>query len=148
MFGQDRTQLRAYYQRSWQLAQQGQPLDALQQQLVQVLREHPEYHVQVLSEDALSSDWLPEMGTTNPFLHMGMHLALREQVATNRPDGITTLYHQLCQQQGDSHEAEHLMMDCLGEALWQSQRYGQMPDERAYLNCLRSRCLDLPPIAD
>jgi hypothetical protein len=25
----------------------------------------------------------------NPFLHMGLHLALREQIATDRPAGIT-----------------------------------------------------------
>jgi len=34
------------------------------------------------------------------------------------------------------HAAEHAMIECLGEALWQAQRSGRAPDEAAYLAAL------------
>jgi hypothetical protein len=34
-------------------------------------------------------------------------------------------------------DAEHRMMEALGRALWEAQRAGRLPDERAYLEDLR-----------
>jgi hypothetical protein len=82
-------------------------------------------------------DFTPEAGQANPFLHMGLHLAIREQVGTNRPAGIASIHSQLCRRLGDQHEAEHRMIECLAEALWLSQRTGLPPDEPAYLDALR-----------
>jgi hypothetical protein len=31
------------------------------------------------------------------------------------------------------------MMECLGEALWRAQRDNRLPDEVAYLECLKHR---------
>ncbi|WP_204318325.1 DUF1841 family protein [Serratia marcescens] len=42
-----------------------------------------------------------ELGETNPFLHMGLHLAVREQVATDRPQGIRTVYTKLIEKYQD-----------------------------------------------
>ena len=33
-------------------------------------------------------DYLPEMGDTNPFLHMSMHMAIKEQLSIDQPAGI------------------------------------------------------------
>lgn len=137
MFGQDRNQLREFYRNSWQKHQQQQALTTLEKQVVQVVAEHPEYQQAILADNATHRDWAVEAGDTNPFLHMGMHLALREQVSTDRPAGISRCYHLLCQQTQDALEAEHLMMDCLGEAIWQAQRNQSMPDETAYLACIQ-----------
>ncbi len=137
MFGQDRDSLRRYYLQCWQKKQAGQTLDALEQQIAQVIHEHPEYHRQLEhAEQVLQRDYLPENGDTNPFLHMGLHLGLREQLATHRPAGIFTLYQTLAAQYG-GHEAEHRMMECLAESLWQAQRTQSAPDEAAYLLCLQ-----------
>ena len=87
--------------------------------------------------DALERDYTPEEGQTNPFLHMGLHLAIREQVSTNRPAGIASVHRSLAVKLGDVHEAEHAMIECLGQALWQAQRSGLPPDEAAYLESLR-----------
>ena len=84
----------------------------------------------------MSRDYTPEMGQTNPFLHMGMHIAIREQLGGDRPAGILVVYQRLCRRL-DSHAAEHLMMECLGETLWEAQRGGGEPDERVYLERLR-----------
>lgn len=143
MFGSDRNSLREFYKTSWQKHQQGKALSTLEQQVVQVIAEHPEYHQQVLADNAPYRDWAVESGDTNPFLHMGMHLALREQIATDRPSGIARCYHLLCQSTQASLEAEHQMMECLGQALWKAQRNNSMPDEIAYLNCLQTLTKDL-----
>jgi predicted RNA polymerase sigma factor len=87
--------------------------------------------------DALEQDYRPEDGQTNPFLHMGLHLAIREQVSTNRPAGIASVHRSLAAKLGDVHAAEHAMIECLGQALWQAQRSGLPPDEAAYLESLR-----------
>lgn len=139
MFGNDRDSMRRYYLQCWQKFQQKQPLDALEQQIASVIAEHPEYHPLLEQNDTtLQRDYLPETGETNPFLHMGLHLGIREQVATNRPAGITELYQQLVIKYG-YHAAEHRMMDCLAESIWLAQRNQTTPDEAAYLECLKKR---------
>lgn len=139
IFGQDRDQLRGMYCKAWQQHRRGQPLDALQAQIVAVVEQHPEYHALLENPDkALARDYTPELGETNPFLHMGMHLAIAEQVSIDRPPGIRTLYNALLRSSPDGHALEHRMMDCLAEAIWQAQRNGQMPDEQRYLDCIRA----------
>ena len=68
---------------------------------------------------------------------MGLHLGIREQVATNRPAGIKAVFDQLASKIGDAHETEHRMIDCLAETLWQAQRDQRPPDEMHYLESLR-----------
>jgi Domain of unknown function (DUF1841) len=103
-----------------------------------VIAEHPEYIPFIESgEAALGSDFRPDGGAVNPFLHLGLHLAIREQVATNRPAGIRAVYESLTQRHGTSLEAEHAMLDVLAETIWESQRSNVMPDEQAYLEKLK-----------
>lgn len=134
MLTSDRSALRQFYSQTWSKAQQGQVLDALETQIAQVISEHPEYQTW-LNNQRIEDDFSPEMGQTNPFLHMGLHLGLREQLSTDRPAGIRALYQQLLVHY-DPHDLEHQMMECLAESLWQAQRYNQLPDETAYLACL------------
>ena len=136
IFSQDRTALRQMYHDAWQKQRDHSPLSPLEAQIAQVIAEHPEYHALIEAND-LQSDFTPEMGQSNPFLHMGMHLAIREQVATDRPAGIRGLHGQLSTATGDPLEAEHQMMEALGETLWEAQRNNAAPDERAYLERLR-----------
>ena len=64
----------------------------------------------------------PRTGQTNPFLHMGLHLAIREQVCDRSPGRHRGRAPLTGRRLGDVHEAEHAMIECLGEALWQAQR--------------------------
>ncbi|HPF57376.1 MAG TPA: DUF1841 family protein [Candidatus Competibacteraceae bacterium] len=138
MFGNDRDNLRRYYCTVWEKARAGQSLEPLEQLIASVINEHPEYQAVLTdTETALSREYTPEGGQTNPFLHMGMHIAIQEQLGGNRPAGILAVYQQLCQRIGDTHAAEHAMMECLGEALWEAQRSGHEPDEQVYLERLR-----------
>lgn len=138
MFGNDRDSLRRYYFTVWDKASAGQPLEPLEHMIAEVIRAHPEYQMLLRNaETAISRDYVPEMGQTNPFLHMGMHIAIHEQLGSDRPHGIRILYQRICQCLGDTHAAEHLMMECLGELLWEAQRTGREPDEQVYLQRLR-----------
>lgn len=135
---QDRSGLRRLYTEAWRKRRAAVPLEPLEDQIATVVEEHPEYQPVLEDEaSALSRDYAPEGGQSNPFLHMGLHLAIREQVATNRPAGIAAVHAELCRRLGDHHAAEHRMIECLGEALWRSQRTGLPPDEAAYLESLR-----------
>ena len=137
MFSSDRTELRKVFHDCWQMKQQGQTLNALQQMIVSVIEQHPEYHRLLELANDLDRDYHPAEGETNPFLHMSMHIALIEQITTNRPDGIRACHQQLSHALGSAHEAEHRMMSCLSEAIWQAQRNNTMPDETAYLVCIK-----------
>ena len=136
MFGQDRTQLRRYFLQCWEGQQHGRPLEPLEHLIAEVVARHPEYHG-VLQEDALDRDWGPDQGQTNPFLHMGMHITLAEQLGSDRPPGVRDLYRQIARRHASEHDAEHQMMECLGLVLWEAQRAGRTPDEAAYLACLK-----------
>jgi len=137
MFGQNREQLRRFFQTSWEKRLNDQALQPLEQIVVQVIEQHPEYHRHLGDPNQLERDFTPEQGETNPWLHMGMHITLAEQIGTDRPVGIRASYQQVVARSSDHHTAEHAMMDCLGLALWEAQRSGAAPDERSYLECLK-----------
>ena len=136
IFGQDRAELRKMYVDAWRKRRDGIPLSPLETQIADVIALHPEYH-DVMNADELEQEFAPEGGKTNPFLHMGLHLGIREQVATNRPSGIASIYKNLATRLGDPHSAEHQMIDCLAETLWEAQSQNSAPDEKQYLQRLR-----------
>ena len=137
LFSGDRKQIRALFRTAWQKQQTGAPLQPLEQLIASVVAEHSEYHAYLESGYELEADFNPASGVTNPFLHMGMHIAIREQVVTDRPQGIAAVHQSLCRKFGNAGDAEHRMMECLGESLWRAQRDARLPDENAYLECLR-----------
>jgi hypothetical protein len=132
-----REDLRRTWQQAWAKARAGLPLTPLEALLADVLRMHPEYHRAVRQDDALARDWLPEGGESNPFLHMGLHVALREGIAANRPAGLAEIAASLARTRGDAHAAEHALMDCLAETLWEAERDRAPPDEAAFLERAR-----------
>lgn len=132
----ERDKLRQVYTDVWQKVKLNKPMDALEKMIAGVIEMHPEYHAMLNNEKHIGNEYLPEMGETNPFLHMGMHLGLQEQVSLDRPTGIQAIYQQLGEQTGSVEKTEHAMMDCLAESLWLSQKYQTIPDEQKYLTCL------------
>jgi hypothetical protein len=135
-----REQLRQTYAEAWRKHLAGSPLTPLEAMIADVIGGHPEY--QVLVGDAQSAVAF-EPGVSgsgeNPFLHMGLHLAVREQVSIDRPPGIRELLRLLKARLGASHHAEHALMEALGEALWHAQQAGTPPDEGYYLTLARRR---------
>lgn len=139
MFSNDRSKLRQVYVDAWKKHNAKQPMEDLDKIVVNIILLHPEYH-KLLNQPkkALNADFPPEGGQTNPFLHMGMHVGLHEQISTNRPPGIAMLYQQMLTRTGDPHEVEHQMMECLGQELWEAQRAHRLPDDVAYLERLKA----------
>jgi len=133
---QSRDEVRQVFLGVWQKLQQDLVLEPMEALIAGVIEIHPEYHVLLEAGiDVRQQEFTPEQGQTNPFLHMGMHIALREQAGANRPTGVGKIHRKLVAQKGQ-HEAEHAMMECLGQTLWSAQRNNQPPDEAAYLECL------------
>jgi hypothetical protein len=131
---QSRDQLRNVYVEAWRKRRAGLPMEALEMQIADVIELHPEYQAALGRPDhVLDRDYTPEGGQSNPFLHMGLHLAVRDQLATDRPAGIRAAHEKLTRRIGDAHGAEHQLIECLAETLWEAQRAGLPPDESLYL---------------
>lgn len=136
MLSNDRATLRRMYVTAWRKRCAGLPLDPLEHLIADVIDIHPEYHALLADEDkALAWEESPEQGMSNPFLHLGMHLALREQISTDRPAGIRALYETCVRKSGDMMDTEHRMIACLLRTLQDAPPSG--PDEQAYMECLR-----------
>jgi hypothetical protein len=138
IFGQDRNELRQMYADAWKKRQENMPMSPLETQIADVIEMHPEYHAELTSGD-IDRDYTPDGGRSNPFLHMGLHLGIREQVSTDRPQGIAGIYRNVTARTGgDVHAAEHELIECLAETLWEAQSGNCAPDEQKYLERLRS----------
>lgn len=132
---QDRDSGRTFFLEVWRKYKKQLPLEALEQMVLNVILQHPEYHLifEKSKKDISAMEFTLEMKISNPFLHMGMHITILEQIGTNRPSGITTLYQQLLVKYPSTHDLEHCIMECLGESLWLAQRNNTLPDETQYL---------------
>ena len=137
IFGQDRDELRRMYVDAWQKRLDNRPMSPLETQIADVIAMHPEYQDDIAGGN-IDRDYTPDGGKSNPFLHMGLHLGIREQVATDRPAGIAGVYRGLTTKMGgDAHAAEHQMIECLAETLWEAQSANSAPDEQKYIERLR-----------
>ncbi|HFC53529.1 MAG TPA: DUF1841 family protein [Gammaproteobacteria bacterium] len=137
MFTQDRNRLRLFYCEVWERYRNNLPLQPLEQQIGEVISMHPEYHE--LLEDreaALGMEANPELGESNPFLHLALHVSIREQIGSDQPSGIRKIHGRLLVKLGDAHRAEHRMMECLAAELWQAQQDGSTLDGAAYMRRL------------
>ena len=137
MFSTDRQTHRRIFLEAWRKANAQEPLEPLESQLVELMRRHPEYRPFLEGgERALDQDFPPELGQTNPFLHLGLHLAILEQLSLDQPRGIRDRYQRLLARLGDPHQVEHAIMECLAEALWRVQHHRLPFDEAGYLDCI------------
>jgi hypothetical protein len=135
---QSRDQLRRAYIEAWRKHREGVPMEPLEAQIADVVALHPEYQAALeRPDDVLDRDYSPDGGQSNPFLHMGLHLAVRDQLNTDRPPGIRAAFEALAARLSSPHDAEHQIIERLAEALWEAQRAGRPPDEQAYLRRIR-----------
>ena len=90
MFGNNRNELRQVYLNCWRLKVNKLPMDPMQEVVANIVELHPEYHQLLEDEEIVDKDFSADTGESNPFLHMSMHIALVEQISTNRPAGSTS----------------------------------------------------------
>lgn len=139
MFVETRDQAREFFLCVWTKMGNKQALEPLESLVARVITEHPQYHA-VLEHPhrALEAEFDGNDGRSNPFLHMGLHVALVEQLQTDRPAGIRASYKRLLLTHADdSHRVEHRMMDCLAQALFEAANQGNAPDQNAYLQAVQ-----------
>ena len=134
------TDVRNFFFDAYQKGNAHQSLTDLEKIAFSIMIEHPEYNsVMSNREKYLDFNWAPELGETNPFLHLSMHMSIHEQLSIDQPFGIRALYDELCIKYQDKHEAEHQIMDCLGEMIWQAQAAKTEPNPAVYLECLKGK---------
>jgi hypothetical protein len=121
---------------SWQKFKANQPLTALEKQIADVIHAHPEYHA-FFEKNADKLDTAPMEIESNPFYHLGLHLAIRDQITLDRPLGVRALFEKLNQKYKDSLMTEHQLMVCFAECLMEAGQSQREPDELVYLNRLQ-----------
>ena len=137
MFNPSRDEARQFLFESWRKRRAGELLTPLEDLTAQLIGKHPEYHA--LFDDPernRDKDYAPDGNVVNPFLHLMMHLTIEEQISIGQPQGIREQFVRLTQKYESEHEAQHAILDCLGEMIWQAQRNKTPPDPAVYLNCL------------
>ena len=140
MFDPNINDVRKFFINIWSKALNNAPLDAMESMAYSVILQHPEYHYVLKDKDKyLNYVWSPDKDETNPFLHFSMHLSILEQLSIDQPSGISELYKTLCVKFGDRHDADHQLMDCMAEMIWQSQYTNNVLNPMIYLNCLRGK---------
>ena len=137
MFNPSRDQVRRFFCEAWRKHRERAILEGAEATAADLIEQHPEYHALLENPDAaVTQEFTPETGQMNPFLHLSLHLAIADQISIDQPQGIRAAY-QALRNRLDVHEAEHALLECLGEALWRAQREGGGIDTMAYMECIR-----------
>lgn len=138
IFNPTREEVRRFFCDTWKKKMDNHILTPMENLAADWMSEHPEYH-SILSktESALEQDYSPERGETNPFLHLSMHLSISEQISIDQPPGIRKIAEELSQKLGSKHTAQHQMMECLGQIMWEAQREGSQLSPEKYLEALK-----------
>ena len=146
MFNPSRDEVRRFFCDTWRKRRDALPLTPLEAIASDWIARHPEYHALLEDPDAaLGAEFPPEAGRENPFLHLGLHLSLVEQLQIDQPPGIRDAWQALLAAAGDEHDAAHRAIDALAETIWEAQRDRTSPSNDRYLERLRRQCGTPPP---
>lgn len=136
MYTNNRDAYRKFFYVAWQKYQKKLPLEPIEVQLVDLILWHPDYHQFLEHENDCNQEFTLE---ENPFFHMSLHLAIRDQIQTRNPSGIEQIYQELINKYGDAHFVEHKIMSCLQKILeLSSSQNSNMFDAKFYLTDLRN----------
>ncbi|MDX8377751.1 MAG: DUF1841 family protein [Mariprofundales bacterium] len=119
---------RQIFWEAWQRSLADLPLNALQQRIVLIIELHPEYHSLFIKRDSfLNADYQDNTGL-NPQLHLSLHLAIEEQLATKQPPEAGEAMKHLRKQGKNRHDALHVLLELLAETVFnmQSNRNNQV----------------------
>ena len=139
MFNPSREQVRRFFCDAWKKHLDRMPLVGAEVTAADIAARHPEYQAMLSDANAaVEQEWTPEGGAMNPFLHLSLHLAIHEQVSIDQPPGIRMAFEQL-RARMDPHDAEHVLLECLGETIWRAQSQGQPMDAMAYVDAVKRK---------
>jgi len=140
LFNPSRNEVRDFFFETWSKYKRQSPLSDLEKIGLNVMLIHPEYHSMLDAPEQFKHQaYFPEMGETNPFLHMSLHLSIFEQISIDQPIGIKGFYEKLKLKHQDEHLAQHDVLDCLAETIWLAQRNNTGLDPEHYLQLLQQK---------
>ncbi len=144
LFNPSRDEVRTFFFVAWVKFKAQKPLTDLEKIAINVIHMHPEYHAILdAPEQFKSQEYFPEFGETNPFLHISLHLSILEQISINQPMGIAGIYEALkLKHQNEhsfEHKAQHDILECLAESIWQAQRNNSALDANYYVKLLQQK---------
>ena len=134
MFSSDRSAQRKFLAKAWEKYKANQFLEPLELQLAKIIEKHPEYQ-EIINN--LDTDYFPEQGKINPFLHINLHLTLQDQLSLDQPKGVKEVYNSLLKKNKDTHQVEHIMMEQIAEMIFNSQKNNKPMDQEQYLRSLK-----------
>lgn len=136
MFNPSREQVRQFFTEAWHKRRNHGVLTPLETMAADLVELHPEYHADLEDPERANADFTVEEGRSNPFLHLSMHLAINEQLSIDQPPGIKSAFEALLASH-DPHDAAHIIMEALGEVVWEAQRLGKPLDSDKYIDLVR-----------
>jgi hypothetical protein len=140
LFNPSRDEVREFFFGAWTKFKAEQALTELEKMSVGVMHMHPEYQAILdAPEQYKHQEYFPELGETNPFLHMSLHLSILEQISINQPTGIADIYQKLKLKHQNEHYAQHDILECLAESIWQAQRNDSALDGNYYVQLLKQK---------
>jgi len=140
LFNPSRDEVREFFFDTWSKFNHQQTLTDLEKIAIGVIQMHPEYHAVLdAPEQYKQQEYFPELGETNPFLHMSLHLSVLEQISINQPIGIVDVYAKLKLTHQEEHAAQHDVIDCLAETIWHAQQNKTTLDTAYYLQLLKKK---------
>lgn len=132
----DPSAMRKIYYDAWQKAQQSALLTPLESMIVALIQRHPEYH-ELFSVSTFDTFQTEKFALDhNPFFHLGLHMALGEQIAIDRPFGIRMHFDRLMAKYHDQNIVEHKMIDCLARILVEKFQHDSLEHEKQYLELI------------
>jgi hypothetical protein len=134
MYSNDRNAYRQTFYDAWLKYRKQMPLELIEQQIVAVALEHPEYHLLLQDQkNCLEEEFHLE---ENPFFHMSLHISILEQIKTNKPSGIKELFAEKILMLSE-HEVIHRMMAGLSKLLARAQQTKIEPTNEEYLQTIK-----------
>ena len=149
LFNPSRDDVRDFFFASWRKYNTQLPLTDLEKMTVSIMLMHPEYHTILNAPEQFKEQaYFPELGETNPFLHMSLHLSILEQISINQPIGISDIYATLKNHYQNEHDAQHDILECLAETIWLAQRNHTGLDAEHYQQLLKQKVIKSKEIAN
>lgn len=127
-------EVRAFFRDAWVAARAGQLLTPLQDLVAGIVAAHPECHALLGDPALLERD---DASTSAMFLHLSLHVAVREAVGADHPPGSRVLYERLLARGRDALDVEHAMLECLHEQILTAARAGRAPDPQLLIAAWR-----------
>lgn len=135
----DPSAIRKVYFEAWQKHLSHSVLTPMETIIVDLIQQHPEYHALFATLENYEAYADEKFDIEhNPFFHLGLHIAIKEQVMTDKPVGIRTIYQKLRARLGSEMETEHRMIPCLIDLLTSIRDpHNLSADEEKYLSALK-----------